>query len=195
MWHPDQRTAVQYREFSDRLRGNVRKTDTGDATRSEVASNENSIPSILTGLKFHCDGCACVRKIDVPQRSGRPMDKFESRQIVIGMMVQSSQEEEIDDLDFAKEQFDKFVADLVAGNSPDLEGPTVRALFRCSRKENGADRLKLATAKLLGLDPKCTYSEALFQCGFIYTRKLEEWRDGTKGYVSNWQEHRENVAA
>jgi hypothetical protein len=40
MWHPDQRTSKQYKEFQDQLRGNVRKTDTKEAMIERTLRDE-----------------------------------------------------------------------------------------------------------------------------------------------------------
>jgi hypothetical protein len=58
-----------------------------------------------------------------------------------------------------------------------------------------AERLKPKTAKLLGLDPKTTYSEALLHCRFVYTRRLDAWRGKPKDPVDCWEAHHKNVAA
>jgi hypothetical protein len=82
---------------------------------------------------------ACVRKMNTPQKERRPVDnsKFESRQIIVGNMVYSNEEIEVDH-DEAKAEFDKFVAYRVEGKregAGPLEGPTLRALFLCTRND------------------------------------------------------------
>jgi hypothetical protein len=87
----------------------------------------------------------------------------------LGSMIKANEFPEEEDGDAAKMRFD----DLVAGRTEtDLTGAEIEYLQRATRRLHGNDRLKPETARLLGLDAKDTYADAMFHCRLSATKEL-----------------------
>jgi hypothetical protein len=87
----------------------------------------------------------------------------------LGSMIKANAFPEVEDGDAAKMHFD----DLVAGRTlKELTGAEIKYLQCATRLLHGADRLKAETARLLGLDTKATYADAMFHCRVATNREL-----------------------
>jgi hypothetical protein len=79
----------------------------------------------------------------------------------LGSMIRANEFPEVEDGDDAKEHFD----DLAAGRTlRELTGAEIKYLQCATRLLHGADRLNAETARLLDLDTKATYADAMFHC-------------------------------
>lgn len=87
----------------------------------------------------------------------------------LGSMIRANEFPEEEDGDAAKVHFD----DLVAGRTlRELTGAEIKYLRSATRRLHGADRLKAETARLLELDTKDTYADAMFHCTVAANKEL-----------------------
>jgi len=87
----------------------------------------------------------------------------------LGSMIRANEFPEVEDGDAAKEHYD----DLVAGRTlKELTGAEIKYLQSATRRLHGADRLTAETARLLELDTKATYADAMFHCRVAANKDL-----------------------